>query len=130
MVSWVGEAQENVQSKAVYTGNSFLWEYVSHDPLDSTIYSCYRFQGRGKDKAFHCQSNCTWTRPAAEDDFFVLNRSELEQSITLAPASLVFNAYSSSSQPTDPSLAVGPNHVFIVYNMGFTIIMTNQETNF
>ncbi|MBK8492003.1 MAG: fibronectin type III domain-containing protein [Saprospirales bacterium] len=38
-----------------------------------------------------------------------------------SPPSLVFDAYASGSQPTDPSLAVGPNHVMVVYNTGFTI---------
>ena len=56
-----------------------------------------------------------------EDDYFVKNRHEQEQSIKAAPASLVFDAYASNSQPTDPSLAVGPNHVMVVFNTGFTI---------
>ncbi|MCB0705531.1 MAG: fibronectin type III domain-containing protein [Saprospiraceae bacterium] len=59
--------------------------------------------------------------PQTEDDYFVRNKTGLEQSRMMPPASLVFNAYSSNSQPTDPSLAVGPNHVVVVYNTGFTI---------
>ena len=59
--------------------------------------------------------------PQTEDDYYVRNRHEQEQSVRMAPASLVFDAYASGSQPTDPSLAVGPNHVFVVYNTGFTI---------
>ena len=122
VVSWVGEAQENVQSKAVYTGTVSYVEYVSpmisrpNDLLPATD-----SREEAKDKRSIANQIVRGQDPQREDDFFVLNRSELEQSITLAPASLVFNAYSSSSQPTDPSLAVGPNHVFIVYNTGFTI---------
>ena len=56
-----------------------------------------------------------------EDDYFVKNRHEMEQSVKAAPASIVFDAYLSNSQPTDPSLAVGPNHVMVVFNTGFTI---------
>ena len=59
--------------------------------------------------------------PQTEDDYYVRNRHEQEQSVRMASASLVFDAYASGSQPTDPSLAVGPNHVFVVYNTGFTI---------
>ncbi|MDX1461581.1 MAG: GEVED domain-containing protein [Marinirhabdus sp.] len=34
---------------------------------------------------------------------------------------LVFTSAFSNSQPTDPSIAVGPNHVFAVFNTGFAI---------
>lgn len=58
---------------------------------------------------------------AEQNDPLVENRHEAEQSVRMTPPSLVFDAYTSSSQPTDPSLAIGPNHVFVVYNTGFTI---------
>lgn len=35
--------------------------------------------------------------------------------------SLVFDAADSNSQPTDPALAVGPDHVMVVFNTGFAI---------
>ncbi|HPF11809.1 MAG TPA: T9SS type A sorting domain-containing protein [Flavobacteriaceae bacterium] len=56
-----------------------------------------------------------------EDDYFVRNRNEMEQSFRVMPPSLVFDAYSSGSMPTDPDIAVGPNHLFVVFNTGFTI---------
>ncbi len=46
---------------------------------------------------------------------------EMEQTLPSRAPSVVFDAYASSAQPTDPSLAIGPNHVFVVYNTGFTI---------
>ena len=55
------------------------------------------------------------------DDYYVLNRHETEQSIRVMPPSVVFDAYSSGSQPTDPSMAVGLDHVFVVYNTGYRI---------
>jgi len=55
------------------------------------------------------------------DDYFVLNRHETEQSIRVLPPSVVFDAYSSGSQPTDPSMAVGLDHIFVVYNTGYRI---------
>ncbi len=59
--------------------------------------------------------------PQTANDYFIRNRHEEEQSVQRAPASLVFDTYSSNSSPTDPSLAVGPNHVMVVYNTGFMI---------
>jgi hypothetical protein len=55
------------------------------------------------------------------DDYFANNRSPFSQSFQSKAPSLVFDAYTSGSQPTDPSMAVGPNHVFVVYNTGFAI---------
>ncbi|HOB25453.1 MAG TPA: hypothetical protein PKI04_11290, partial [Kaistella sp.] len=55
------------------------------------------------------------------NDIHAFNRDPLEQLIPGKAPSLVFDAVSSSSQPTDPALAVGPNHVFVVYNTGFRI---------
>ncbi len=57
----------------------------------------------------------------SQDDYYVRNRHEMEQSIRVMPPSIVFDAYQSGSQPTDPSMAVGPNHVFVVFNTGFAI---------
>ncbi|MEZ4874406.1 MAG: hypothetical protein R2793_02870 [Flavobacteriaceae bacterium] len=56
-----------------------------------------------------------------EDDYYVRNRNEMEQSVRVMPPILVFDAYSSGSQPTDPDLAAGPNHLFVVFNTGFRI---------
>ena len=56
-----------------------------------------------------------------EDDYYVRNRHEMEQSVRVMPPSLVFDAYQSGSTPTDPSMAIGPNHVFVVFNTGFVI---------
>ena len=57
-----------------------------------------------------------------QDDYFVRNTHESSQSIRVAPPTLVFDAYTVLDPlPTDPSLAVGPNHVFVVFNTGFAI---------
>lgn len=59
--------------------------------------------------------------PQNQDDYFKRNRHPQEQSVKMKNAGLVFDTYSSNSQPTDPSLAVGPNHVMVVFNTGFMI---------
>jgi hypothetical protein len=56
-----------------------------------------------------------------QDDYFVRNAHESSQSVLVAPPTLVFDAYQSGSSPTDPSMAIGPNHVFVVFNTGFAI---------
>jgi len=56
-----------------------------------------------------------------ENDFFVRNRHPMEQSRAAGPPLLVFDAVTQNSQPNDPSLAIGPDHVFVVYNLGFRI---------
>jgi hypothetical protein len=49
------------------------------------------------------------------------NPHELTGKIQGRAPSLVFDAVFSNSQPTDPALAVGPNHVMVVFNTGFAI---------
>lgn len=118
----VAFAQGNVESTANYYGTVSSVEYVSSllsRPGD--LIPSDESPKEAKDKRSLGSQIVAGQDPQTTNDYFVLNRNELEQSIQRAPASLVFNAYSSGSQPTDPSLAVGPNHVMVVYNTGFTI---------
>ncbi len=59
--------------------------------------------------------------PQTEDDYFVRNPDPLAQKINGREPILVFDAASSSSQPTDPSIGIGPNHAVVVFNTGFII---------
>jgi len=56
-----------------------------------------------------------------KDDYFLRNRHESSQSIQVASPTIVFDAYQSGSTPSDPSMAIGPDHVFVVFNTGFSI---------
>ncbi|MGV6828623.1 MAG: T9SS type A sorting domain-containing protein [Flavobacteriales bacterium] len=56
-----------------------------------------------------------------DEDGLVNNPKSYSQSRASRAPSLVFDAYSSSSQPTDPSGAVGPNHYVSVFNTGYRI---------
>ena len=56
-----------------------------------------------------------------QDDYYARYRNEMEQTIKMTPPSLVFDAYVENATPTDPSIAIGPNHVFVVFNTGFSI---------
>jgi chitodextrinase len=120
--SYSSQAQDNTKAKPTYEGTVSFVEYVSPLasrpgdllPPDDSI-------REAKDKRSITNQIVRSQNPKTVDDYFVKNRNELEQNISRAPASLVFDTYSSNSQPTDPSLAIGPNHVFVVYNTGFMI---------
>ncbi|WP_100801762.1 T9SS type A sorting domain-containing protein [Ulvibacter sp. MAR_2010_11] len=120
--SWTIHAQENVVAKAVYSGTVSSVEYVT--PMLSRLNDLTpsdNSEKEAKDKRSIANQIVSGQDPQTENDFFVRNRNEMEQSVRMAPASLVFDAYTSGSQPTDPSLAVGPNHVMVVFNTGFAI---------
>ncbi len=59
--------------------------------------------------------------PQIEDDYFVRNPDKMEKLLSGRTPILVFDAAASSSQPTDPSIGVGPNHAVVVFNTGFRI---------
>ncbi len=59
--------------------------------------------------------------PQIEDDYFVRNPNKMEQLLNGKAPTLIFDAAASSSQPTDPSIGVGPNHAVVVFNTGFRI---------
>jgi chitodextrinase len=115
-------AQNNEPSNATFSGKVTSVEYITsmasrpNDlvPSDDSV-------REAKDKRSIANQIVSGQDPQTEDDYFVRNRHEMEQSVQRAPASIVFDAYASGSQPTDPSLAVGPNHVMVVFNTGFAI---------
>ncbi len=115
-------AQQNDPTSPTFTGNVSSVEYVTSllsRPND--LVAPDDTPREAKDKKSFANQIVSGQDPQTEDDYFVRNRNEMEQSMRMPPASLVFNTYSSSSQPTDPALAVGPNHVMVVYNTGFMI---------
>ncbi len=115
-------AQNNAEAKASYHGTVSSVEYVpsmASRPGD-LIPSDNSFR-EAKDKRSLPHQIIRGKDPQTKDDYFVRNRHEKEQSMSNRAADLVFDAYSSGSQPTDPSLAVGPNHVMVVFNTGFAI---------
>ncbi len=115
-------AQENVAQNANYYGTVSSVEYVtSMASRPNDLIPSDNSPKEAKDKRSLGSQMVIGDDPQTEDDYLFRNRNEMEQSVNRAPASLVFDAYSSGSQPTDPSLAVGPNHVMVVFNTGFAI---------
>tara|TARA_R110002072_G_scaffold7503_2_gene40777 strand:+ start:561553 stop:563718 length:2166 start_codon:yes stop_codon:yes gene_type:complete len=56
-----------------------------------------------------------------EDDQLAANPNPLEGKINTRSLLFEFEATASGSSPTDPALAVGPNHMMSVFNTGFRI---------
>ncbi|MCB0643530.1 MAG: fibronectin type III domain-containing protein, partial [Phaeodactylibacter sp.] len=117
-------AQETGKTKANYVGTVGSVEYVtSLASRPNDLIAPDNSKKEAKDKRSLALENqiIPGKDPQTEDDYFVKNRHEAAQSKTANPPSLVFDAYSSNEPPTDPSLAVGPNHVLVVFNTGFAI---------
>lgn len=74
-----------------------------------------------KDRRYYKHQIVPGKDPQNTNDVFTLTTHELDKKIPGKAPSLVFDAAASSSQPTDPALAVGPNHVVAVFNTGFRI---------
>jgi len=55
------------------------------------------------------------------EDKLAKDKNKLEGKLKGKTPDLVFEGAASNSMPTDPSLALGPDHVFVVYNTGFQI---------
>lgn len=59
--------------------------------------------------------------PQKTNDWLAENKNPLTNKLKTRDLDLVFVGAESSSMPTDPSLAVGPDHVFFVFNTGFRV---------
>lgn len=121
VVSFMTQAQQT-GTKAFYQGKVSSVEYVSSiASRPNDLIAPDNSVREAKDKRSLGNQITSGKDPQTENDYFFRNKNKMEQSVQRAPASLVFDTYSSNSQPTDPSIAVGPNHVFVVYNTGFMI---------
>jgi hypothetical protein len=63
-----------------------------------------------------------------QPDVLSQNPHRLSQKIQGREPDLVWTAATSNSMPTDPSIAVGPDHVFAVFNTGFAIYDKDGNT--
>lgn len=78
-------------------------------------------QGEMQDKRSEGNTVIVGKDKQTEDDYFVRNRHDAEGSVDVRSTILWYDAYASNSGPTDPAIAVGPNHVITVFNTGFII---------
>jgi GEVED domain len=115
----------NVPTKADYVGEITAVHVSSIASRMNEITPAINNSGEANDRRSIRNKVIIGKDVQTEDDYYVRNRHEMEQSVRVSPPSVVFDAYSSNSQPTDPSMAIGPNHVFVVFNTGFTIYDKN-----
>jgi len=118
-------AQEKDNTKPTYTGTVTSMTHVPSiasrtDLLPSRTKEIQMMDGRASKNII-----VPYKDPQTEDDFFVKNPNPLSQKVSGRAPDVVWDAFTSNSQPTDPDLAVGPNHVFVVFNTGFIIYDKN-----
>lgn len=63
-----------------------------------------------------------------QTDVLSQNPHRLSQKVPARTPDLVWTAATSNSQPTDPSVAIGPDHIFAVFNTGFAIYDKDGNT--
>lgn len=74
-----------------------------------------------KDKRSLSPTTVIGPDPLSQDDYLATNPNPASQTIESAPPFLTFDGYASGGSPTDPSMAVGPNHVIVTWNTAFAI---------
>ena len=123
-ISYLLSAQEttpNVPTQAHYSGTIDNVVIVPSIASRLNELPAPEKMGEAKDKRSLGNTVVIGKDPQTEDDYFVTHKNSQEQSKRVRSTILSFDAYTSSSQPTDPAIAVGPNHVFVVFNTGFSI---------
>ena len=119
---FAANAQENEATGPTYVGTVTSMEYVpSIASRLADLAAAPESIGEAQDGRSSGNKVIIGKDAQTEDDYFVRNQDPLTQKLQGKSPSLVFDAYTSGSTPTDPSMAVGPDHVFIVFNTGFII---------
>jgi subtilisin-like proprotein convertase family protein len=115
-------AQENKPAGPTYVGTTGAPTYVA--PINSRLADIPAYVDNTEEKQDGRASRMKvipGKDPQNQDDYFVRNQDPLQQKLAGRAPSIVFDAYTSGSQPTDPSMAVGENEVMVVFNTGFIV---------
>ncbi|MBL4662788.1 MAG: hypothetical protein JKY22_04365 [Flavobacteriaceae bacterium] len=115
-------AQKNEPAPPTYVGTTGAPTYVA--PINSRLSEIPSYVDNTEEKQDGRASRMKvipGKDPQTQDDYFYRNQDPLNQKLAGKVPSLVFDAYTSGSQPTDPSIAVGPDHVMVVFNTGFIV---------
>ena len=80
-----------------------------------------RTKGEAKDGRSHRGRIEVVPSKGTQPDILSQDPHRLQQQVPGRAPDLVFTSAFSGSSPTDPAIAVGPNHVFAVFNTGFAI---------
>ncbi len=118
---FVANAQENEPSGPTYVGTVGSMIHVPSIASQTNLEPARTKPEVMQDGRASGNKTIVGKDPQTEDDFFVRNPNPLEGKIPGRAPILVFDAAASSSQPTDPSIGIGPNHAVVVFNTGFRI---------
>ena len=121
---FTAQAQETEQRGATFVGEAVLAEKVPSIASRINTLTLREVKGEAKDGRYS-----KLRRPKHEvvpgkgrqADYLSQNQDLLTNKILGKAADLIWDAGYTFSNPTDPALAVGPDHVFVVWNTAFAI---------
>ncbi len=114
-------AQKNEPAKATYVGKSNSMRIVSSLASRAELIPAERLTKEPKDGRSSKNKIVIGKDPQTENDFFASNPHPLAQKVSTKSVEFTFEVDNAVGPPSDPALAVGPNHVMMVYNTGFSI---------
>lgn len=114
-------AQQTTAEGAFYVGEVASMRYVEPLASRTNLIPAEDRVGEAQDGRSSRPEVIPGKDPQTANDYFASNPHPMTGKIASRTPSIVFDASASNSQPTDPSLAVGPNHVISVFNTGFVI---------
>ncbi len=118
---FTANAQENEEAGASYVGTVGSMRIVPSLASRTTLNPAIPLTEEPKDGRSSRNKVIIGKDKQTEDDYFFRNQDPLTQKLQGKAPSLVFDLNNTVGPPSDPSLGVGPNHVFMVYNTGFMI---------
>lgn len=119
-ITLFGYAQQS-QNKPTVVTTADGYTYVPSLASRMAELTPARTKGEAKDSRSYRWKREIVPGKGLQPDILSQNPHPLSQKVPGRTPDLVFTSAFSGSQPTDPDIAVGPNHVFAVFNTGFAI---------
>ena len=116
-----GQAQENEGANASYSGTVGDMRIVPSLESRTTLERPVPLTEAPQDGRSSKNRVIIGKDKQTQDDYFARNTHRLNNKVPTKAPSLVFEVNNNVGPPSDPSLGVGPDHVFMVYNTGFII---------
>jgi len=119
-------AQEKKQGPAyIGTADSLIYVPSLASKMDKLTPSRVKPPKEAQDGRLYRNNTYLIPGKGRQADVLSKNPHQLSQKVPGRTPDLVWTAALSNSQPTDPTMAIGPNHVFVVFNTGFAIYDKN-----
>lgn len=111
-----------------YVGTPATKTYVSPIASRMAELAPATVKGEAKDGRYRSPKREVVPGKGTQEDVISQNPHRMQGAVPGRMPDLVFDAAVSNSQPTDPALAIGPDHVFVVFNTGFAIYDKDGNT--